>query len=81
MTGPSRNYAAVREQSREVGESSVVRRLGGAVRVSASTAFDTVRTLDVGGRTFRFHALAALPGSEDLPLSLRLLLENVIRVR
>ena len=48
--------------------------------MSSTSGPDTVRTLEVEGRTYRYHALDALPGSADLPLALKLLLENVVRV-
>ena len=37
------------------------------------------RTLTVGGRSFRYASLDALPESRRLPVCLKILLENVIR--
>lgn len=44
-------------------------------------SFDTKATLNLGGRTFRYHSLAALPGTDvaRLPYSLKILLENLLR--
>jgi len=36
-------------------------------------------TLTVGGRAYDIHRIDAVPGAEDLPYSLRILLENVLR--
>jgi aconitate hydratase len=36
-------------------------------------------TLEVGGRSYDIHRIDAVPGSERLPYSLRVLLENVLR--
>ena len=44
-------------------------------------SFDTEATLNLGGRTFRYHDLSALPGTgvARLPYSLKILLENLLR--
>ena len=36
-------------------------------------------TLDVGGTTYTYYPVSAVPGSEELPYSLTVLLENVLR--
>jgi aconitate hydratase len=36
-------------------------------------------TLTVGGRAYDIHRVDAVPGSDRLPYSLRILLENVLR--
>ena len=44
-------------------------------------SFDTQATLNLGGRTFRYHNLSGLPGTDvvRLPYSLKILLENLLR--
>ena len=47
-------------------------------------SFDTLSTLDVGGRTYRYYAvsggaLAAHPTASRLPVCSRILLENLLR--
>ena len=37
------------------------------------------RTLEVAGQTYRYYDITAVPGADRLPVSLRILLENVIR--
>ncbi|MEU4667812.1 aconitate hydratase AcnA [Amycolatopsis sp. NPDC023774] len=50
---------------------------------TASTAgpdsFGSLARLDLGGETYRVHRLDAVPGSERLPLSHKILLENLLR--
>ncbi len=41
--------------------------------------FGTEAELSVGGRTYQIHRLDALPGTDRLPYSLKVLLENMIR--
>ncbi len=42
-------------------------------------SFDTLDTLAVGGRHYRYHRIPALAGTERLPFSIRILLENLLR--
>lgn len=49
--------------------------------MSSADVVDTLRTLEIDGRSFRYHAVGALHGSSDLPLSLKLLLENTVRIK
>jgi aconitate hydratase len=42
-------------------------------------SYGSLATLAVGGRSYDIHRLDAVPGSDRLPYSLRILLENVLR--
>jgi aconitate hydratase len=42
-------------------------------------SFGSRATLDVAGTTFQIHRLDAVPGAGDLPYSLKILLENLVR--
>ena len=42
-------------------------------------SFGSRGTLDVGGTSYTIHRLAAVPGAADLPFSLKILLENLLR--
>jgi aconitate hydratase A / 2-methylisocitrate dehydratase len=42
-------------------------------------SYGSLARLDLAGETFRIHRLAAVPGSERLPLSHKILLENLLR--
>jgi len=44
-----------------------------------SDSFDSRATLDVGGTSYAIHRLDALAGSDRLPFSLKVLLENLLR--
>jgi aconitate hydratase len=45
----------------------------------SSNSFNTRDSLTVGGRTYEIHRLDRIPGSERLPYSLKVLLENLLR--
>lgn len=42
-------------------------------------SFGARRTLDVDGQSYEIYDIAAVPGSSDLPYSLKVLLENLLR--
>jgi aconitate hydratase A / 2-methylisocitrate dehydratase len=42
-------------------------------------SFGSHATLDVGGTSYQIHRLDAVPGAGDLPYSLKILLENLLR--
>jgi aconitate hydratase len=42
-------------------------------------SFGSRATLDVAGTSYQFHRLDAVPGAGDLPYSLKILLENLLR--
>ena len=44
-----------------------------------ANSFDSRATLEAGGGTHEIYRLAAVPGSETLPYSLKVLLENLLR--
>ena len=44
-----------------------------------SDSFGARSTLDVAGRQYTIWRLAAVPGAERLPYSLKILLENLLR--
>ena len=44
-----------------------------------ANSFDSRATLEAGGGTHEIYRLAAVPGSETLPFSLKVLLENLLR--
>jgi len=44
-----------------------------------ANSFDSRATLEAGGATHEIYRLAAVPGSETLPYSLKVLLENLLR--
>lgn len=46
---------------------------------SSQDSFNAQRTLDVDGKTYNYFALDAVEGSADLPYSLKVLLENLLR--
>jgi aconitate hydratase A / 2-methylisocitrate dehydratase len=45
----------------------------------AATSFSSRATLSVGDTSYEIHRLDAVPGSEALPFSLKILLENLLR--
>ncbi|MCW2548392.1 MAG: acnA, partial [Mycobacterium sp.] len=45
----------------------------------AQDSFDSKGTLTVGDKTYGIRRLSAVPGSETLPFSLKVLLENLLR--
>jgi aconitate hydratase len=45
----------------------------------ALDSFRSLARLDLAGESFRVHRLGAVPGAEHLPLSLKILLENLLR--
>jgi aconitate hydratase len=45
----------------------------------STNSFGTLDTLAVGGTSWRIHRLDRIPGSERLPYSLKVLLENLLR--
>ena len=45
----------------------------------SNNSFNTASSLEVGGRTLYYHSLASLPQASSLPLSIRVLLENLLR--
>src|SRR6201986_4717359 len=42
-------------------------------------SFDSRGTLTVGDKSYEIYRLAAVPGAEQLPFSLKILLENLLR--
>src|SRR5690349_25133473 len=44
-----------------------------------ANSFDARGTLTAGGSSFQIYRLDAVPGSADLPFSLKVLLENLLR--
>ncbi|MBL8932232.1 MAG: aconitate hydratase [Kineosporiaceae bacterium] len=46
---------------------------------SSKDSFGAKGTLDVGGTSYEIHRLSAVDGAADLPFSLKVLLENLIR--
>jgi aconitate hydratase len=44
-----------------------------------ANSFDSRATLEAGGATYEIYRLDAVPGSESLPYSLKVLLENLLR--
>ena len=44
-----------------------------------ANSFGSRNTLHAGGSTFEIHRLDAVPGASDLPFSLKILLENLLR--
>ena len=47
--------------------------------MSSTDSFGAKGTLDVGGTSYEVFRLSAVPGAEDLPYSLKVLLENLLR--
>ncbi len=47
--------------------------------MSAPDSFGSRSTLEVGGRAYTIHRLDAVPGTERLPYSLKILAENLLR--
>jgi aconitate hydratase len=47
--------------------------------VMTANSFDARGTLTAGGSSFQIYRLDAVPGSADLPFSLKILLENLLR--
>src|SRR5581483_3546694 len=45
----------------------------------AANSFSSHATLSVGDTSYEIHRLDAVPGSEALPFSLKILLENLLR--
>ena len=46
-----------------------------------SAGTDGTTTLEVGGRSYRYHPIAGIEGAGDLPFSLKVLLENLVRTQ
>ena len=47
--------------------------------VASTNSFDAHGTLEVGEQSYEIYRLAAVEGSESLPYSLKVLLENLLR--
>ena len=45
----------------------------------SQNSFNAKKTLDVGGKQYQVFDLTAVPGASDLPYSLKILLENLLR--
>src|SRR6185437_17070599 len=48
-------------------------------KVMTANSFEARGTLTAGGSSFQIYRLDAVPGSADLPFSLKILLENLLR--
>src|SRR5215470_6585461 len=42
-------------------------------------SYQSLARLDLAGQSFRVHRLDAVPGADHLPISLKILLENLLR--
>ena len=47
--------------------------------MASTNSFDAHGTLEVGEQSYEIYRLAAVEGSESLPYSLKVLLENLLR--